>query len=89
MNILLDTSIIIDYTRQSDNPNSHLSKLTKKYSSFFISDITLAELYSGKYIWESPDKMNKLKSIIAPLSHLPTSEKMALVTKTWAGTLVS
>jgi predicted nucleic acid-binding protein len=78
MKLFLDTSIIIDYTRQSDNPDSPLAQLSKKYDAFYISDITLSELYSGHYIWKSKEKMKKLKLLLRNITTIPTSEKIAI-----------
>jgi len=79
MTIFLDTSIIIDYLRQSDNPNSTLSQLSQKYSDYYISDITIAELYSGKFIWKSKKKMAKLKQLLSPITRYPTNKKICIL----------
>lgn len=65
MNILLDSSIIIDALRQNQSlPSSH---------HYYISDITITELYSGKSIWESKKKKGILDNVLIQLTHLPTS----------------
>lgn len=76
MKLLLDTSIIIDFTRRTDHQNSPLFKIAKKFDDFYISDITLAELYSGRQIWQQPNKMRLLEKILDRLQRLPTNEKI-------------
>jgi predicted nucleic acid-binding protein len=77
MKILVDTSILIDFIRQSNNPVSPFAKIVNQKHDIAISDITLAELYSGKFIWESKDKMFQLKSILKHIPHYPTNAKIA------------
>jgi len=79
MKILLDTSVLIDYTRQSNNPNSFFSKLVAKNHDFYISDITVAEMYAGKYVWESKAKRTTISLILKHLTKLPTNGKVALL----------
>ncbi len=45
--VLADTSILIDYFRKTNKPNSALIKLVDQGYSFCISAITEYEIYSG------------------------------------------
>ncbi len=65
MQILLDTSIIIQSLR--------LQYQLSADHEYFASDITLAELYAGKSIWESAKKKAILDEVVANLQCLPTS----------------
>jgi len=55
--ILLDTSILIDYSRKTDKENARMFMLKSQEHTFVISSITEYEIYSGvsasKYgFWE-------------------------------------
>lgn len=76
MNLLLDTSVIIDYLRFPKKPNSQILQVAKKYSDFYISDITLAEFYAGKQIWQSKEKMKQIESILEHLQNIPLNDKI-------------
>lgn len=79
MNIFLDTSIIIDYLRQSNNPDTILTKLSKKYDHFYVSDITIAELFSGKFIWRHPEKKETLEKLLSAIKSYPTTKDIAIL----------
>lgn len=60
MNILVDTSIIIDHLRRKDKANSYLTQISHKYSNLAISIIAYSELWSGKGVWESKKRNSEI-----------------------------
>ncbi len=79
MKLLLDTSIIIDFARRPDRENSPLFKLAQKYSDFYVADITIAELYSGRQIWQFPHKMSLLKKILDQTQQLHSNQQICIL----------
>lgn len=51
-NVLLDTSIIIDFLRRKDREKTLLAKLSDEDYHVTISIVTHAELFAGKSVWE-------------------------------------
>ncbi len=45
--ILIDTSILIDFLRKQNKKNSYLWKIKEKNFNCFVSTITVFELYAG------------------------------------------
>ncbi len=72
MNILLDTSIIISHLRLDQT-----KKLLATNTKYYISDITIVELFSGKSIWESTKKKSQLTQVIKQCTRLPTTLKIS------------
>jgi tRNA(fMet)-specific endonuclease VapC len=66
-NVLIDTSIIIDYLRLENNDKSKtpLVKVTQRFSQFSISIITYFESYAGKSIWEKSEAKLTLEKLLA------------------------
>ena len=73
--ILIDTSIIIDYLRQKDKSKTINFKLESGQSKLFISIITHAESYSGKSIWEKKEAKENLKELLSGFQILSLDEK--------------
>lgn len=77
MNILIDTSIIIDHLRRSDKINSYLTSLSNKYSEHNISIITYSELWSGKGVWESKNKYQEISLLCKSVNIIPCNQALA------------
>lgn len=74
-NLLLDTSIIIDFLRRRDKKNSYLYKLSEEALS--ISIITHAELYAGKSVWEKKEARMELESLFSGLNILSLNTEIS------------
>ncbi len=68
MDVLIDTSVIIDFLRRKDKTDSWFYKLSLGDSSLTISILTHAELYSGKSVYESPKNKRYLDAITSRLN---------------------
>jgi tRNA(fMet)-specific endonuclease VapC len=62
-NLLIDSSIIIDYLRQKDKSETLLALLLKTGYQSSISIVTVVESYAGKSVWES----SQIKAVIDEL----------------------
>lgn len=69
--ILIDSSILIDFLRQENKKDTIFFNLGQNYNQIFISIITHAELYSGRSIWEKPKVRNELKKLLEGIEILP------------------
>lgn len=64
-NILIDTSVIIDFLRRKDKEQTLLYGLTEE--TLYISIISHAELYAGKSIWEKSDVKKALEKTLSKI----------------------
>jgi predicted nucleic acid-binding protein len=83
--VVLDTTIIIDHLRQSNEKTTLLSTIASKYpvSSLAITTITVQELYEGTST-RIPEKEKDLLAIITPLKILPYTFDVAVLAGTIA-----
>lgn len=65
--IVVDTSVIIDFIRSQDKAATLFFKLTGDYQ-LCISIVTQAELYGGKSVWESNKSKIELEKILSGLN---------------------
>jgi len=70
MNILLDTSVIIDYLRAKDKAQTWLYQLSRQEAIFAISIITHSELWAGKSVWESKNRSKQLTELFKAIKIL-------------------
>lgn len=75
--ILIDSSIIIDYLRQTDKEQTFLSKLGQGQLKLYTSIIVHAECYAGKSIWEKKEARETLKIIFSGIQILPLDESIS------------
>lgn len=73
-NILLDTSIIIDATRQKDIKQTVFYKLAQSKSELYISILSYAESYAGKSVWEDQSAKKTLETLLSGTKILPLDE---------------
>lgn len=66
-NLLVDTSILIDYLRKKDKKKTQFYKIVNNYD-LYVSTITLFELYAGA---KDDRKMRDIENIIEYLEILP------------------
>lgn len=76
-NILIDTSIIIDFLRRKDKENTLFFQLLNKKQQVFCSIITHTELYSVKSIWKSKHAKDTLTTTLSTVKVLPFSEELS------------
>lgn len=70
-NILLDTSVIVDFLRSKEKNKTLFYNLKKKKHVFQISVITHTELYAGKSVWEKKGARAELDAIFKTLTIIP------------------
>lgn len=75
-NLLVDTSIIIDYLRQIDKSQTILVNLEGEFK-VSISLITHTESYCGKSIWEKKSAKEILQKILSDIQTLPITEEIS------------
>lgn len=75
--ILLDSSIIIDYLRQTNKKQAFLSKLGQGQQKLYTSIIVHTECYAGKSIWEKKEAREALKVIFSGIQILPLDESIS------------
>lgn len=71
MKLLMDTSVIIDFSRSRDKSRTLLSQLVKAKHHLAISMITHTELFAGKSIWENQALLAKLERFLSYLELVP------------------
>ncbi len=76
-NVLLDTSILIDYSRRPDKYDTALVKLQQSGAILFVSIITHTEIYSGKSIWEKKEIAEEAENLFSGLQVLPLDVKLS------------
>ncbi len=69
--VLLDTSIIIDFLRRKEKQHSILLKLVDQRKKLAISILTHTELYAGKSVWEHARARKELEIIFHPMEIKP------------------
>jgi len=72
--VLVDTSVIIDYLRQtkSDHRNKSLFiNLVNTNHELAISIVTHTELFAGKSVWDKPQAKQDLKLVLTGLDVIP------------------
>lgn len=77
MQILIDTSVIIDYLRQKQKENTLLYRLVAGRDQPNISILTHTELYAGKSVWENKTALENLDKILSSLKIIPFTLKMS------------
>lgn len=74
-NILIDTSVIIDFLRKKDKPNTVLWRL-KAAHDCFVSSITVFELMAGA---DSPEKRVEVHRLLRWITPLPLDAGVARI----------
>lgn len=90
--ILLDTSILIDFSRREDKADTALYKLQYAGYQLCISIITHTEIYSGKSIWEKEETRKEAEELFSVMQILPLdvelSEMAGEIKSYYRGTIV-
>jgi len=77
MQILIDTSIIIDFLRQKNKKSTQLYKLVANDNQLAISILTHTELYSVKSVWSSKKAAEELDKILVGIKVLPITPQIS------------
>lgn len=73
--VLVDTSVIIDFLRNSKKSQTWFYSLAEH--DLTISIITHTELYAGKSVWERPEAKTELTKLFSGLTLLPITETIS------------
>lgn len=68
--ILLDTCILIDFLRRGGKKSIFYKLMQMDEYDLFVSSITVAELYSGKSVWESKKALDSVRVLLSGLKVL-------------------
>lgn len=60
MNVLIDTSVVIDHLRRSDKTTSFLTRIITNNIGIKLSIVTLGELYSGLYASKQEEEIKNI-----------------------------
>lgn len=77
MNLLVDTSVIIDFLRQQEKTTTWLYLLSQPKNQLFASTITHTELFAGKSIWEKKSTFQELETIFSGIKLVPINETIS------------
>ena len=64
-NVLLDSSVIIEFIRVRDKSKTHIARLTQEGTALSISIVTYFEAYAGRSIWEKPQARQAIQTLLA------------------------
>jgi len=70
-NIIVDTSVIVDYLRRSDKERSFFVSLLNQERDLCASIVTHTEVYSGKSVWERKEMRGVIADIFSGIIILP------------------
>ncbi len=76
--LLLDTSVIIDFLRIGDKSESIFYNLISKDINLFSSILTHAELYSGRSVWEKRVAYEELGIIFEGVEIVGVTKKISM-----------
>ncbi len=75
--VLLDTSIIIDFLRRKNKEKTKFYSLAANKAYLKISMLTHTELYAGKSVWEKEKAQKDLETIFGGLEILNLDPKIS------------
>ena len=75
--IIVDTSVIIDFLRSKDKEASLFVRLVSEGHALSISIITHAELYACRSVWENKSARNELSILLSGLSLVPLEQRIS------------
>lgn len=73
-NLLLDSSILIDFLRQKQKEHSTFFQLLNKEYTLYVSIITHTELYAGKNSWTDKTAQEELLTLFSGLEIISLNE---------------
>ncbi len=76
-NILLDSSVIVDFLRVKEKQSTLLKKLIEIADQLYIPIIGHTELFAGKSVWGNPRAREDLQNILSGIEILPLDEDLS------------
>lgn len=76
-NILLDSSVIVDYLRVRDKETTLFKHILETFDNLYLPLIGHTELFSGKSIWERARAREDLEAILSEIEILPFDEDLS------------
>ncbi len=76
--LLLDTSVIIDFLRIKNKSESVFYSLVSKDINLLVSILTHAELYSGRSVWEKKVAYEELETIFEGIEVIGLTTKISM-----------
>ena len=76
-NILLDSSILVDFLRLKDKKSTLFYKLVSQNYQLHISLITHSELYAGKSVWEKKTAKDELEFLLSEMRIINLDEALS------------
>ncbi len=73
--ILLDTSVVVDFLRRKDKENALLYPLLNQ--KLLISIVTHTELFGGKSAWDNNSARDQLIEFLAGVAIIPLNESIS------------
>lgn len=77
--VLLDTSVLIDFLRQKDKQETWFYFLARQGRQLAVSIITHTELFAGGSVWEKPKARKELEAIFAGISLIPLNQEISIL----------
>lgn len=75
--LLVDTSVIIDFLRRPDKAETRYYSLAAQGQQLAVSIITHTELYAGRSIWEHSRAKRELEVIFSGLTILSLEQRIS------------
>ncbi|MCA9373269.1 type II toxin-antitoxin system VapC family toxin [Candidatus Woesebacteria bacterium] len=79
MQVCVDTSILIDWLRQSDGSQTIFERLISGQHLPVVSTVVVAELYSGRSVWQHKQAKARLDGVLAECRVIPLEPAMAIL----------
>lgn len=79
MQVCVDTSILIDWLRQSDGSQTIFERLIADQHVPVVSTVVVAELYSGKSVWQNKQAKVRLDGLLTECRVIPLEPAMAIL----------
>jgi len=77
--VLVDTSVIIDFLRIKDKKSSYFYHLSRSNYQLYLSIISHAEFYAGKSVWQHTQAQKELQIILSNMIIVPLDEVVSQI----------
>ena len=79
MQLCVDTSVVIDWLRRADSQNTLFYQLLSDQHELLLPVVVVAELYSGKSVWQHAQAKIRLDGILAECQVLSLESDIAVL----------
>ncbi len=79
MQLCLDTSVVIDWLRRPDSKNTIFHQLLLDQHELIVPVVVVAELFSGKSVWQYSGAKARLEGVLAECQVLPLESETAVL----------